>query len=64
MLRISPASHSGAAPSGFIGVQRRQGRKPAVSASRVLPKNSTFSRLGFFAGQVGRQKMPVVRTPR
>ena len=28
-----------------------------------MPKNSTFSGLGLRAGQVGRQKMPVVFTP-
>jgi len=39
-----------------------QGRYPARRASRQLPKNSTFSGLGFRAVHAVRQKMPVVRT--
>jgi len=35
---------------------------PLGSASRAEAKNSTFSGCGFRAGQIGRQKMPVVRT--
>jgi len=55
--------NSGAERAGSIGWQRKQGRYPPSSASLGEGKNSTFSRAGFFALQVGRQKMPVVRTP-
>src|SRR5207244_12372702 len=54
---------SGGRLPGSIGWQRKQGRYPLSSASLELAKKSTFSRAGFFAVQVGRQKIPVVRTP-
>jgi hypothetical protein len=41
------------------GVQRRQGRYPALCASAGESKNSTFSRRGLRLGQDGRQKTPV-----
>ena len=34
-----------------------------ATASDGVAKNSTFSGFGVLAGQPGRQKMPVVRTP-
>ena len=34
----------------------------ARGASSAVAKNATFSRFGFLAGQVGRQKIPVVFT--
>src|SRR5207244_1560296 len=54
---------SGGRLPGSIGWQRKQGRYPLSSASLELAKKSTFCRAGFFAVQVGRQKIPVVRTP-
>src|SRR5574342_631185 len=59
----SGASHGGAAPAGASGRQRRQGRKPAKSASREVAKKRMCSGFGGRAGQVGRQKIPVVVTP-
>jgi hypothetical protein len=40
------------------------GRYPATRAARAVGKYSTFFAIGFRAGQVGRQKIPVVRTPK
>ena len=45
------------------GLQRRQARNPASWAASLQEKNTTLSRFGFRAGQVRRQKMPVVFTP-
>jgi len=42
----------------------RQGRYPANTASFGDGKNSTFSVFGLRAWHDGRQKIPVVRTPR
>ena len=41
------------------GSQRRQGRKPAASASAGVGKKLTFLRSGVRLAQEGRQKMPV-----
>ena len=46
------------------GLQRLHARKPPKSASRTVPKKTTFSGFGLRARHDGRQKMPVVRTPR
>src|SRR5262245_48100632 len=46
------------------GRQRLHGRKPAARAAAIDSKNETFSRLGSREGQPGRQKTPVVRTPK
>jgi len=46
-----------------MGVQILQGLYPCESASRADLKNSTFSRFGIRAEQVGRQNTPVVFTP-
>ena len=47
---------------GRVGWQRWHGRYPANSASRTLPKNSTFDARGLRARHEGRQKIPVVLT--
>lgn len=52
-----------AAPGASSGRQRRQGRNPACSAAAALAKKMQLSRRGVRAGQTGRQKTPVVRTP-
>lgn len=39
-----------------------QARNPAASHSETKPRNSTFRRKGVRAGQVIRQKIPVVFT--
>ena len=49
-------------PGAASGRQRRQGRKPCAIAASALGKKRTLARLGVMAGQIGRQKMPVVRT--
>jgi hypothetical protein len=52
-------SVTGRAP---IGLQRRQARNPARSASTAVGKNDTWPRRGRRLGQVGRQKTPVLFT--
>lgn len=44
------------------GVQRLHGRKPAAAALAASRWNCTLARRGRRAGQLGRQKMPVLRT--
>src|SRR5271165_6405685 len=46
------------------GWQRRQGRRPAFSASAARRKKRTLRRSGRREGQDGRQKTPVVTTPK
>jgi hypothetical protein len=45
------------------GRQRLQARRPAARAAAAVAKNRTLRRCGVVAGQLGRQKMRVVRTP-
>jgi hypothetical protein len=45
------------------GRHLRQGRYPASRQAAGVGKKAQFSRRGFRAGQVSRQKMPVVATP-
>src|SRR5437660_10828100 len=52
----------GGRPSVSRGRQRRQGRKPALSASVAEGKYRRFRASAVLAGQDGRQKIPVVRT--
>jgi hypothetical protein len=59
---IASRTHAGGAPWRSRGRQRRHGRYPACSASWGVGKYSTFVARGLRAGQVGRQKIPVVRT--
>jgi hypothetical protein len=49
-------------PGAASGRQRRQGRKPASWAAAALGRKRQCSRRGVRAGQIGRQKIPVVRT--
>jgi hypothetical protein len=42
-------------PGAVSGRQRRQGRKPALSAAAAVGKKTTFSDRAGFTGQVGRQ---------
>jgi len=46
---------TGACPGASSGRQRKQGRKPACSASAALAKNRQRLRPGVFAVQTGRQ---------
>ncbi len=52
-----------ASPAETSGRHRLQGRNPASRHAATLAKNRLFSRLGFLAGQVSRQKTPVLLTP-
>ena len=52
---IRPASSTGALPGASSGRQRRQGRKPACSASWALSKKRQLAALGVFTRQIGRQ---------
>ena len=60
---MSSAAHAGCS-STSSGLQRLHGRYPATMAALGVAKYSTFLGSGLRAGQVGRQKMPVVRTPK
>ena len=59
---MSRRTTSDRAPGACVGLHRRQARKPACSALAAVSKKTQFSRLGTGAGQVGRQKMPALRT--
>jgi hypothetical protein len=50
--------------STFVGLHLRQALKPASSAASADAKNETFSCLGVLDEHDGRQKIPVVRTPK
>jgi len=50
-------------PGLISGRQRRHGLKPAEYAAAAVGKITQFSNLGVRAGQMGRQKMPVDKTP-
>ncbi len=50
------------ASGGWSGRQRRQGRKPALSAAAVLAWKVTLLRSAGRAPHEGRQYTPVVRT--
>jgi hypothetical protein len=50
-------------PGEVSGLQRRQGRNPSFDAAAAVLKKVTFSDLGSFTGQTGRQYIPVVFTP-
>src|SRR5215510_9181308 len=58
------ATHSGGLPFVSSGRQRLHGLKPANIASWTLEKYFTFCGSGLLAGHDGRQKIPVVCTPR
>src|SRR5687767_6413763 len=60
---MRPATHSGGSPLASSGWQRLQGRYPARIALPALLKNSRCSAFGR-DGHDGRQKMPVVLTPK
>src|SRR3990172_3251477 len=57
-------TQSGGSPLVSKGRHRLHGRYPANTASRTLEKKFTFCGSGLLAGHEGRQKIPVVRTPR
>ncbi len=58
------SSAAGLGERASFGRQRRHARKPDLSASSAVSKNETFSAFGVFEEHAGRQKMPVVRTPK
>ncbi len=59
---VATAAARRSAAGASSGRHRRQGRKPACSASTVVAWKATFSRRGRRAAHDGRQYTPVVRT--
>jgi hypothetical protein len=62
-LTVAAVPLHAATPGLISGRQRRQGLNPAEYAAAAVGKKTQFSSLGVRAGQIGRQKMPVDRTP-
>ena len=60
---LAAVPHQAGVPGAVSGRHRRQGRKPADCAAAALIQNVQLIRFGSGAGQMGRQKTPVVFTP-